>query len=472
MSGYTWTVSAGGTITAGAGTNSITVSWTTTGTKTITVNYTNADGCSATTATSYTVTVNANPTVNPITGPTTVCVDATITLTSTTPGGTWSGSNPAAATIDANGVVTGVSGGSSTISYSVTNANGCTRTVTYTISVFPNPLIASAGSSTICSGTSTTLSTTGGNTYTWSPANDLSSTTGSSVIASPTTTTTYTVTGTDANGCNNTATVTVDVLPAPAGGTISPAVTSVCTGSNSGTLTLSGYSGNIIRWEYSTNGGSTWNSISNTSTSETYSNLTQTRIYRAVLSDGTCTSYSGTGVVSVIPLLPPTSAIATPPQICLGDCSTLTAAAEGFPSGWVGVQAFNSANMDQNEDWSATHNGAPHNIEASADNEQNTPWNLTNPKTFNGVWYDNTDSDKFAIAAGALNTTMSTPVFNLIGSSSETFSFKSAFNINAGTTISVEISTDGGATFQSVPLWQFIGPATLGNPNLGWSTVN
>ncbi len=62
MTGYTWIVSAGGTIAAGAGTNSITVSWTTTGAKTVTVNYTDANGCNATTSTSYPVTVNANPT--------------------------------------------------------------------------------------------------------------------------------------------------------------------------------------------------------------------------------------------------------------------------------------------------------------------------------------------------------------------------------------------------------------------------
>ncbi|MFC0776404.1 PKD-like domain-containing protein, partial [Terrimonas alba] len=465
------------TWSAGSGTfsdiNSLTSTYTpgiASGNVTLTLTTNDPDGtgpCVAATST-VVITVNPLPTVSPITGPTNVCVDATITLASTTPGGTWSSSNPSAATIDANGTVTGVSGGSSTISYTVTNANGCTRSVTYTISVFPNPLIASAGSSTICPGSSTTLTATGGTTYTWSPVTGLSSSTGSSVTASPATTTIYTVTGTDVNGCNNTATVTVTVLPAPAGGTISPAVTTVCTGSNSGTLTLSGYSGNIIRWEYSTNGGTTWNSIANTSTSETYSNLTQTRIYRAVLSDGTCTSYSSTGVVSVIPLLPPTSAIATPPQICLGDCSTLTATADGFPSGWVGVQAFNSANLDQNEDWSATHNGAPHNIEASADNEQNTPWNLTNPIDPFGVEYDNPDNDKFAIAAGDNNTTMSSNTFNLIGMSSATFSFQQAFDLKAGASIRVEISTDGGATYQSVPLLEYIGPATLGDPDGVW----
>jgi hypothetical protein len=83
MTGYTWVVSAGGTVTAGTGTNSITVSWITTGSKTVTVNYTNANGCNATAATTYSVTVNANPAVptTPVNGfrcgPGTVSISAT-----------------------------------------------------------------------------------------------------------------------------------------------------------------------------------------------------------------------------------------------------------------------------------------------------------------------------------------------------------------------------------------------------------
>jgi len=64
---------------------------------------------------------------------------------------------------------------------------------------------------TICIGQSTTLTASGANTYTWSPATGLSSTTGTNVTANPTTTTTYTVTGTDVNGCSATSSVTVTV---------------------------------------------------------------------------------------------------------------------------------------------------------------------------------------------------------------------------------------------------------------------
>ncbi|MCO6499411.1 MAG: gliding motility-associated C-terminal domain-containing protein [Vicingus serpentipes] len=61
-----------------------------------------------------------------------------------------------------------------------------------------------------------------------------------------------------------------------------------CTSPVSGTLTLSGSVGNILYWEYSTDGGAMWYSISNTTTTHNYSGITQTTQYRAVVQSGTC----------------------------------------------------------------------------------------------------------------------------------------------------------------------------------------
>ncbi len=55
------------------------------------------------------------------------------------------------------------------------------------------------------------LTASGAYTYTWSPATGLSATTGSTVIASPTTTTTYTVIGNNGCGVTSSATVTVTI---------------------------------------------------------------------------------------------------------------------------------------------------------------------------------------------------------------------------------------------------------------------
>lgn len=57
----------------------------------------------------------------------------------------------------------------------------------------------------------------------------------------------------------------------------------VCANSNNGVLTLSGYIGNILRWEYSLNGSSLWTSIINTSASYNYSNLSQTTYFRVIV---------------------------------------------------------------------------------------------------------------------------------------------------------------------------------------------
>jgi len=74
MSSYTWIVSTGGTITSGGTpvSSSVTVSWTTPGAQSVSVNYTNSNGCTALNPTVYTVTVNPLP-VSTFTGNYTVC---------------------------------------------------------------------------------------------------------------------------------------------------------------------------------------------------------------------------------------------------------------------------------------------------------------------------------------------------------------------------------------------------------------
>ena len=67
----------------------------------------------------------------------------------------------------------------------------------------------------ICDGGSANLTATGGGTYSWSPTTGLSSGTSATPVATPTSTTTYTVTVDDGNGCIGTATITVQVDPAP-----------------------------------------------------------------------------------------------------------------------------------------------------------------------------------------------------------------------------------------------------------------
>lgn len=73
------------------------------------------------------------------------------------------------------------------------------------------------------------------------------------------------------------------------GGTVTADAT-VCNGNNSGTLTLTGYTGTILRWESSTDNFVTPVIIANSTPTQAYLNLTQTTKYRAVVQSGTCTS--------------------------------------------------------------------------------------------------------------------------------------------------------------------------------------
>jgi hypothetical protein len=147
MTGYVWTITAGGTITAGAGTSSITVTWNTAGAQNVTVNYTNAAGCTAVTPTSYAVTVNARPTPT-LTGPASVCAGVAGNVYTTQSGMTnyvWAVS--AGGTITAGGTstsntvtVTWNTGGAQSVTVNYTNASGCAALTPYSLAVSVNPL--------------------------------------------------------------------------------------------------------------------------------------------------------------------------------------------------------------------------------------------------------------------------------------------------------------------------------------------
>jgi sugar lactone lactonase YvrE len=115
------------------------------------------------------VTVNPLPTVSPILGSSNVCPGTSTTLTDATPSGTWLSMSPSTATIASGGVLTGVSVGTSTISYTVTNIFGCSSAATVTISVnaIPSGAIVPSGSVTICTAGTATLSASTGTGYTY-----------------------------------------------------------------------------------------------------------------------------------------------------------------------------------------------------------------------------------------------------------------------------------------------------------------
>ena len=85
----------------------------------------------------------------------------------------------------------------------------------------------------------------------------------------------------------------------PVGGSVSS--TSHTSTTNSGTLTLSGYTGTIVKWQKSTNDGVTWTDISNTAATYSYTNIASKTLFRVQLSSGTCGfANSSNGTVSII----------------------------------------------------------------------------------------------------------------------------------------------------------------------------
>ena len=102
-------------------------------------------------------------------------------------------------------------------------------------------------------------------------------------------------------GCGNVNAIgTITVSPAPAGGTVAGSTT-VCIGTNSATLTLSGYIGTITRWESSLDNFATaGTSIAHTTNTLTASNLIATTYYRAVVTSGVCASANSTVVTVTV----------------------------------------------------------------------------------------------------------------------------------------------------------------------------
>lgn len=110
---------------------------------------------------------------------------------------------------------------------------------------------------------------------------------------------TVTLAGDPVNGNNTYSGFTINNTPLSVGGTVNSS-TNVCYNSNSGNLTLVGYTGNILNWEFSTDGGSTWINISNTTNTQSYLNLTTTTQYRALVQNGGCPTASAVPAVLTV----------------------------------------------------------------------------------------------------------------------------------------------------------------------------
>ena len=142
--------------------------------------------------------------------------------------------------------------------------------------------------------------------------------------------------------CNTTFTssggvwkVTVD--PASNGGNVSGGAI-VCNGTNSTELTLYGQTGNVVKWQYTTDGGYNWYNITNTGTINTATDLITTTSYRAVVQSGACSATpGGYANVTVRPAMT-AGTIGSAQAICYGTSPTMLTSTAGTGSGTISYE--------------------------------------------------------------------------------------------------------------------------------------
>ena len=150
------------------------------------VSITRTTGCTSTRVATAPVTVISLSSI--VTSSPTVCAGSGITLSNSTSGGTWTSGSPSTAVVEFNGVVTGLSGGTSVITYTVGGI--CAVTATITVSGVRLSYSSSGATGTICAGGSLDLNsdTAAASTYSWDGPNGFSSTLRNPTIPSVSTT--------------------------------------------------------------------------------------------------------------------------------------------------------------------------------------------------------------------------------------------------------------------------------------------
>ena len=295
------------------------ISVTPTSTTTYTASYL-VTGCPSVSGTG---TVTVNP-LQPITGNLTACLGLNSQLANVVAPGTWSSSNLGVATISSNGLVAGVSAGTSTITYNA--SNGCSTTAQFT--VYPQPILTATPSNVLCFGGSgsVVLNATGANapyTYGGSPTQNLSPGT-------------YTYTATSTNGCVS-APVSITITQPQAGLILSNTQVNVlCFGNNTGSIDLT-VTGGTAPYTYA------W---SNNTTAQDPSNLIA-GAYTVTVTDA-----NGCAATATVTITQPASAlVATTTQVMIACFGGSTGSVNMTPTGgtapytyvWTGGSTAQSA---------------------------------------------------------------------------------------------------------------------------------
>ncbi len=238
----------------------------TAGVDTMTYSIAGTGVCSSTIATATRIlTVTAPPTTGTLSGSQAICLNGTATFSSSVSGGSWTSSNPAIATINSStGIISPVSVGIDTMTYTVTGTGGCSNVFATRIVTITAPVSAGTitGNNTTCSNATTTYSSNIPGGYWTSSNTTIASIDSLSGFITPVNnasgqvTITYTVLG--SGGCANATATKVDTIKAaPNTGTLSATQTGICVG-GSATISTDGVGGGT--WSHTAAGAiSTFN---------------------------------------------------------------------------------------------------------------------------------------------------------------------------------------------------------------------
>ncbi len=275
----------------------------------VTFTFTSSDGCVS--LPSAPVTVNPRPIVV-VNGPASICVGAT---SSATPAinGTWTSSSDAIATISNGGIITGVSVGSASFTYTQTST-GCSSAPSTSVAVTAGPSVT-VPDTELCIADQTTLvpnPVTGG---TWTTSNSAIATISNAGVVTAVAQGTVTFRFRDASGCLSQASAVVTVNGRPSVGITGSS--SICIG---GTTNLSPTTGGT--WVSSSNGIATVTSPGGVVTGAAAGSAT----FTFTLTATGCVSLA-TLPVTVTPA--PVVSFSGPTSVCVGGTTQLSSGGAG-----------------------------------------------------------------------------------------------------------------------------------------------
>lgn len=198
---YTWSPSPGLSSTSGTIVNAAPLT-----TITYTVTGEDLSGCTG----METITINVNPLPILSVNSGAICPNDTISLAASG-ADTFHWLPSTGLSADTGSTVNAFPLTTSTYSLVGENSFGCKDTITTTVTVHP-AVTVTVNSDTICSGETAILTASGAVNYEWSPSSGLSSVTGSTVNANPSSNMVYTVIGESLEGCLDTVFSSVIVV--------------------------------------------------------------------------------------------------------------------------------------------------------------------------------------------------------------------------------------------------------------------